>query len=206
MEPFFVAYLSAWGTACLAAALLYAREPSAFSLSRPEYRRFLFVRWKVATFLIAATGLTLIAPYTGDHTWDYYDAAFQSVFTFLGAPWVVGSLYLAARGRLPGRQLYVAVCLWFFSACWSYDLYILLRDGTYPETWLPNLTASSVLYLSAGLLWNLDWRPDRGVTFSFLEPDWPSVPPHPSFSRVLGYALPFMLIATLSVAYFVFTA
>jgi hypothetical protein len=70
-------------------------------------------------------------------------------------------------------------------------------------TWLANIGASSVLYIAAGLLWNLDWRPGRGVTFSFLEPDWPSTPPHPSFMRILGYAMPFMLITALSVAYFV---
>jgi hypothetical protein len=118
----------------------------------------------------------------------------------------VGALYLAVRRRLPPRQAFVALCVWFFCACWSYDLYILLRDGAYPPTWAANLGASSVLYLSAGLLWNLDWRPGRGVTFSFLEPGWPAAPPHSSFVRILGYALPFMLIAALSVAYFLFMA
>ncbi len=156
--------------------------------------------------LWAAACLAVVAPYTGDPAWDYYDAAFQSVFTFLGAPWAVGAIYLAARRKLPAVQLYVAAVLWLFSACWSYDLYILLRDGSYPPTWAANLGASSVLYASAGLLWNLDWREGRGATFSFLEPGWPAVAPHPSFARVLAFALPFMLIAALSVAYFLLMA
>lgn len=206
MDTFFVAYLSAWATACLVAAAMLARRPADYSLTTPAYRQFLFVRWKVATFLVAATGLTVVAPYTGDPTWDYWDASFQSVLTFFTAPWVVGVLYLGVRGRLPPRQLYVAACVWFFSACWSYDLYILLRDGAYPLTWFSNLGASSVLYLSAGLLWNLDWRAGRGVTFSFQEAGWPSRPPASSFTRILGYALPFMLIAALSVAYFLVMA
>jgi hypothetical protein len=203
VDTFLLAYMAAWATACLAALALYLGNPRDYSISRPEYRRFLFVRWKVATFAVAAVGLELVAPYTGDPTWDYFDASFQSILTFLGAPWAVGTIYLGARRRVPGRPLYVAVCLWLFSACWSYDLYILLRDGSYPLTWLANIGASSVLYIAAGLLWNLDWRPGRGVTFSFLEPDWPTTPPHPSFMRILGYAMPFMLIAALSVAYFV---
>jgi hypothetical protein len=56
----------------------------------------------------------------------------------------------------------VALCLWLFSASWSYDLYLLLRDGSYPVTWLANLFASSLLYLSAGLFWNLHWTARTG--------------------------------------------
>jgi hypothetical protein len=34
--------------------------------------------------------------------------------------------------------------------------YLWMRDGHYPVTWWANLLASSVLYLCAGLFWNLD--------------------------------------------------
>ena len=204
MEPFFVGYMATWGSACAVAVGLYARQPAAFSITGPGYWRFLFVPWKVTTFVIAATAMTVVAPYTGDHTWDYVDALFMSILCFLGAPWVVGTLYLAIRGRARPLAVYVAVCLWMFSASWSYDLYIVLRDGAgYPNTWLPNIFASSVLYISAGLLWSLDWRPGRGATFSFLEPDWPDVPPSAAFGKVFWYALPFMVIAAASILYFV---
>jgi len=76
-------------------------------------------------------------------------------------------------------ELFVAICLWLFSVSWSYDLYLVLRDGSYPTTWLANLLLSASLYLPAGLLWNLDWRPQRGVTFSFLESDWPQARQRP---------------------------
>lgn len=203
LEPFFIGYMAAWGTMCAAAILLYARSPRSFSFSSKAYAKFLFVPWKVATFVVATIALTVVAPYTGDPTWDYVDALFMSVFCFLGAPWVVGTLYLAARGRTRPVEAYVAFCIWMFSASWSYDAYILWRDGMYPNTWLPNIFASSVLYLSAGLLWSLDWRPGRGVTFSFLEPGWPAVPPTEAFGRVFWYAAPFMAIAALSILYFV---
>ena len=173
-----------------------------YTFATREYFRFLGVSWKLVTFAIAGIAMTVVAPYTVDPTWDYYDAAFMSVLTFLTAPWSTGTLYLALRGRTGFKQAYVAACLWMFSASWSYDLYILLRDGEYPNAWLPNIPAASVLYFSAGLLWNLDWRMGRGATFSFQEPDWPRAAPAAEFGRLLWIALPFMTIAAASVFYF----
>ena len=138
IDGFFIVYTALWVSACMIAAALYFRDPQAFSISRPDYFRFLFIPWKVATFAIAALGLSLVAPYTGDPTWDYVDAAFMSVMTFVTAPWVVGTIYLFIRRSVGFQSLYVALCLWMFSASWSYDLYLLVRDGSYPFTWLPN--------------------------------------------------------------------
>ena len=201
-DPFFHWYIGAWGAACIAALAMVLANPRAYTFATPEYRRFLGVPWKLATFAVSGIGMTVVAPYTVDPTWDYYDGAFMSVLTFLSAPWSTGTLYLALRGRTGLKQAYVAACLWMFSASWSYDLYILLRDGAYSSTWLPNIPAASVLYFSAGLLWNLDWRRDRGATFSFQEPDWPRVAPAAEFGRLIGIALPFMVIAAASVIYF----
>ncbi|HXF65089.1 MAG TPA: hypothetical protein VNK67_00115 [Burkholderiales bacterium] len=196
-------YLAAWMVACLAAIAVFWRRRRAFAVSHATYWRFLFVPWKVITFAIAALGITLIAPYTGDPTWDHFDAAFMSVLTYLTAPWAVGAIYLSLRGRLPAFQAYAAACAWLFSASWSYDLYLLLRDGHYPGTWLPNLFASSVLYVAAGLLWNLDWRAGKGVVFAFTEPGWPAPPEAGAFRRIVWYALPFMIIAAVAILSFV---
>ena len=46
--------------------------------------------------------------------------------------------------------------------------------GRRPITWAPNLVASSVTYISAGLFWNLEWMAGRGVIFSFMRDGWPS--------------------------------
>jgi hypothetical protein len=95
-----------------------------------------------------------------------------------------------------GREdLYVAICIWMFSASWSYDLYLILRDGAYPDTWFPNIFASSVLYVSAGLLWNLEWKEGRGVIFGFMEPSWPEVTDNRVFRKIVWFALPFMVLA-----------
>ena len=195
MNKAFTLYVVLWGTACLLAALLAIHRRRSLELFQARYGRFLFQRWKVLTFVLAATGLILIAPYTGDPTWDYVDATFMSVLTFLTAPWVVGTLYLALHCKRSWVHAYVAMCLWLFSSSWSYDLYLLLREGYYPLTWLPNLFASSVLYLSAGLLWNLDWREGRGVVFAFTQDGWPERGYTNGFPKIAMYALPFMILA-----------
>lgn len=203
MDTFFSTYLALWAGACVAAVAICVRDRRAFAFSHRAYWAFVFTPWKLATFCVAAAGLTLIAPYTGDPTWDYADALFMSVLTYASAPWAVGALYLAVRRRLPLKQAYVAACAWLFSASWSYDLYLLLRDGEYPFTWLANLFASSVLYVSAGLLWNLDWKEGRGVVFAFTESGWPAPGGPRTFARILWFALPFMVIATVAVLSFV---
>lgn len=157
------------------------------------YWKFLLQGWKVSTFLIAAIGMTVIAPYTGDPTWDYFDAAYMSILAFTTAPWAVGTLYCGLLRRASLSHIYVAVCVWMFSASWSYDLYLLLRDGYYPVTWLSNIFASSVLYVCAGLTWNLERHPRRGIIFGFMDPAWPQL--HPSdFRYLVWYALPFMIL------------
>lgn len=202
LEPFFQGYIAAWTSLCVGALILCIKDPAAFSFTWCAYRRFLFVPWKLATFAVAGLAMTLVAPYTGDPTWDYVDASFMSILTFLGAPWVVGTVYLFIRRRTGGRQFYVALCLWMFTASWSYDIYLVFRDGAYPITWLPNIPASSVLYISAGLLWSLDWRPGRGTTFSFLEEGWPAAVPSAEFGKLFWVALPFLAIGVGSILYF----
>lgn len=190
MEPFFQAYIAFWASACVVACALFLRRPSAFAVARHSYWFFLLDRWKWLTFLAGAALITLVAPYTGDPTWDYVDGLFMSVFCYATAPWVVATLYFAfaARRRVGAAELYVAICAWLFSASWSYDIYLVWRDGTYPSTWLANLFASSMIYLYAGLFWNLEWRREEGVVFSFMRENWPVRASEHSFPRMLGYA------------------
>jgi hypothetical protein len=144
----------------------------------------------------------LVAPYTGDPTWDYVDGFFMSVLCFSTSPWVVATLFLAVRRQGRWQEVYVAICVWLFSASWSYDIYLVWRDGKYPETWFANLFASSVIYLAAGLFWNLEWKPGRGVIFSFMRADWPRRSAESSFFRLLVYALIFAIPAIAAVLMF----
>jgi hypothetical protein len=194
-------YLVAWLAAVVVAVVVGIRHRRRASLFGAEYRRFLAVHWRLATGAIATVALIVVAPYTGDPTWDYYDAGFMSLLTYTTAPWALGCLFRTLRGHRDPAELYLAACAWMFSASWSYDLYILVRDGAYPPAWLSNLGASSILYGAAGLFWNLEWRPGRGVTFSFLEPVWPSAGANGQFGKVLGYATAFMALVTGSLVY-----
>ncbi|MDP2795420.1 MAG: hypothetical protein Q8O25_15295 [Sulfurisoma sp.] len=196
LEPFFVGYLVFWIAASIAAAAMLAMRPRHFSLLTAGYRRFLAQPWKLGTFAVAATGMTVIAPWTGDPTWDYFDAFLMSALTFATAPWATGIFYRTAKGRETAAAIYVALCLMLFSASWCYDLYLLLRDGVYPLTWWANLKASSILYLLAGMLWNLEWRPGHGVSFAFMEPDWPHGASAALSWRLFWVMLPFMLLTT----------
>lgn len=202
MAPAFQLYIAAWSLACLAAVVLVLRDPRAFAIGRRDYWRFLTEPWKLAAFIAGAALITLVAPYTGDPTWDYVDGFFMSVFCYTTAPWVVATLHAAARHQARPAELYVAVCAWLFSASWCYDIYLVWRDGDYPATWLPNIFASSVIYLCAGLFWNLEHHPGRGVLFAFMRPGWPSRP-HPfALWRLALYAAVFALPAIGAVAMF----
>ena len=202
MNSFFYIYIAFWSLACLIAAILYIIDKKSYALSHSRYWHFLFKPWKIITFLIAASGMTVIAPYTGDPTWDYFDALFMSLLTFLTAPWAIGAIFKVIKKELPIKQAFVAFCIWMFSASWSYDLYLLIRDGSYPITWSSNIFASSVLYISAGLLWNLDWVKGKGIIFSFMSRDWPVPSPHYVFSKIIFIALPLMVLVTLLILYF----
>ena len=205
MKAFFPVYIACWTCICFIAAVLYIKDKRAYALSHANYWRFLFVHWKVITFLIAAAGLTVIAPHTGDATWDYFDALFMSVLTFFTAPWSIGAIYKVLKKELALKQGFVAICVWMFSASWSYDLYILIRDGEYPITWFANIFASSILYILAGLLWNLEYRPERGIIFAFMEKDWPNPQIDAAFAKILWFALPIMvLVAVLILGFFWF--
>lgn len=204
MDPFFQNYIAAWSGLCVVAVVLFLRRPSEFAIGRGAYWHFLGETWKVATFLAGAALITLFAPYSGDPTWDHIDGFFMSVFCFTTAPWVVATLFFSARLQATWRETYIAICAWLFSASWSYDIYLLWRDRDYPSTWFPNLFASSVIYLAAGMFWNLEWQRGRGVIFSFMRKDWPSRPEQSAFFKLIGYAAIFAVPAIAAVAMFLF--
>ncbi|TNF99525.1 MAG: hypothetical protein EP297_05410 [Gammaproteobacteria bacterium] len=168
------AYLGTWLFACFVAVMLGFMFRCRLTLFTKMYISFITVRWKWISFVIAASGMTVIAPYIGDPTRNYVDALFMSVLTYLTAPWVIGVLYQGIKGKQPLSVIYIAICCWLFSASWSYDLYILLRDGMYPITWWTNLQLSSILYICAGMMWNLEYWPGTGVKFGFMRDEWPT--------------------------------
>ncbi len=195
MTLFFYTYIAIWATACVIAIVLMVQNYKSIVLFQNNYWDFLKIKWKLITFIIPLSAFVILAPYTGDPTWDYYDAAFMSILTFITAPWSIGVLFRFIQQKEKLKIAYIAICVWMFSASWSYDIYLVFRDGEYPNTWLPNIFASSVLYVSAGLFWNLEYREGRGVIFGFMENEWPSTEGSKGFNKILFYALPFMIFA-----------
>ena len=202
ISPAFQVYLAAYALACLIALALMIRERRALLLFTRDYFRFLFAPWKILTFAIAAIAMTVMAPYTGDPTWDYVDASFMSILTFVTAPWSVGVLYKALFRSASVAHIYIAACTWMFTVSWSYDVYILLRYGYYPPTWLPNIVLSSILYFAAGLMWNLQRKQGRGVVFGFMDERWPNLENELGFRQVAWFALPIMLLVAFMIAPF----
>jgi len=204
LTPAFELYLASYSVACLVAVVLMIRERKNLVLLQTEYRLFLSSPWKLTTFAIAALSMTIMAPYTGDPTWDHFDAAFMSIFTFVTAPWSVGTLYLALRRQAKPIHIYIATCVWMFSVSWSYDVYILLKHGYYPPTWWSNIILSSILYFAAGMMWNLQRVNGRGVVFGFMEPGWPDTRNEIGFRQIIWFALPLMILVTAIIVPFLF--
>ena len=191
-----------WALYVLASIYLILRDRKSYSFFNRSYWSFLFEPWKLATFAVAALIITIAAPYSGDPTWDAADSIIISILTYILAPWSVSMLYRSLKFKTLKAQFFVAICF-FFIPCWTYDLYILLRDKVYPPTWYDNLYLSGGIVFFAGLFWNLAWKEGRGVTFAFMEDEWPPKEKTP-FKKVVWLCclLAFPVIA--SVGWFVY--
>ncbi len=55
-------YVASYAITCLVAIALAIRERESLVLLSKTYRQYLFTRWKVLTFAIAALSMTLMAP------------------------------------------------------------------------------------------------------------------------------------------------
>lgn len=165
-------YVAGWLIGTLVAVPIVARYRTFYFAELKEYSKFLFVPWKLVTFLLSGGFFVLIAPYTPDPTWDRIDGTFMSLGAFFTAPWAVGTLYRVLRRRCRPIMAYPAIISWLWATSWSYDGYILWRDQNYPPSWWSNMIASGVLYACAGLFWSLEHRPNLGVTFTFLHEGW----------------------------------
>lgn len=158
----------ATAVACVAAL----RHRAQLALFTAGYRAQLRAPARLALFAVALAAFVLLAPLTGDPTWDAIDASFMSLGCYALAPWTLGVLYRAReRSRV---ELGVALVLSLFALSWSYDLYLVLRDGVFPPTSLTNLAASAILYVLGGLFFSLGHHEARGLLFVFMDPRWPA--------------------------------
>ncbi len=196
-------YLPFWICLCVFAVYLAIRNRKEIAYFDSVYWRYLAVPWKLVTFVIALAAFNLAAPFSGDPSWDYTDSIFMSILTYTTAPWAIGVIYRCFLGKVSWVQLYVAMCTALFSFSWSYDLYLLFRDGAYTDLWLANLKLSALVYIAAGLMWNLIWKEDRGVIFGFMADDWLVEEENHQFSKVVLFVVPFVLFVGVLILAFV---
>ncbi len=194
MNAFLIKYLICWLSFCLFAGFLCYRYRKDLISELPNYRSLIFIKWKLVTFSIAFIFVTFAGHFTDDETWDIISGGGMSVLTFFTAPWAVGTTYKVLRGQRPFTYLIIAAALTLFSASWFYDGYLLLRDGSYTGRWIGNLILSPIIYVCAGLLWNLE-ASGHWFRFSFLRLDWPKPPEDRSFWPILIISIPLILVA-----------
>ena len=201
--PVLKLYIAGWTAACFVAVGMLIKKRIELQSNLKPYLKFLLVPWKLITFIIAAAGITLVAPYSGDYTWDYLDAIVISMLIYLTAPWSIGVFYRFFQKRSFLSDVYLAICFTLFSSSWFYDGYIFWRDGIYPPTWLSNLIISPTFYIAAGLFWNLDYETGKGAVFAFQHKDWFRHEFKTPVRKILWIMAPFMLFAFYGVVWFV---
>jgi hypothetical protein len=150
------------------------RERAQLAIATRGYRAQLLARPRLVAIAIALAAFVLLAPLTGDPTWDAIDATFMSVGCYLTAPWACAIAYRAARGRASALEVVLAAIAWCFVTSWSYDLYLVVRDGVFPVTSRVNFFASTILYVLGGLFFSLGQHRDRGLFFVFMDDRWPT--------------------------------
>jgi hypothetical protein len=209
VSPFFVKYIAACALFCVIAAVLAVSNRRSLFPEWRAYLGFLCLPWKLCLFTIAFVFVTFAGRYTNDETWDWVTGSGMSILTFLTAPWAVGVIYQVLIGRRPIRYLVIAIALLLFSSSWFYDAYLLVRDGAYTRRWAGNLMLSPIIYLAAGILWNLeatahrDFGDREGVRLSFVRTDWPSRPTNTSFQPLMAVSIPLIAVAAFVIVAFV---
>jgi hypothetical protein len=203
MTPLLRVYVVCWAAFCVLAVAILVHDRRRLLPEWRAYLRFLLLPWKVALFVPAWLFVTFAGRFTDDETWDVVTGSGMSILTYLTAAWAVGLFWQVREGRRPARYLVVALALSLFSSSWFYDGYLLWRDGAYTSRWWSNLVLSSIIYLSAGLLWNLEVKPGGGVTLAFLRESWPTPPADRGFRSLILVAIPLILIAAFLLVAFV---
>ncbi len=150
------------------------------SIFSKDYYNFIFIRWKVITFILSLIFLLLLTTLElvdyGYLTINRFGSTFLITLcflTFFTAPWTVGNLiryFFSLNSNLGVRFPFISLLMLLFVSCWFYDFYFLLfKEGTYPKTWFYNMTRSVPIYITAGLFWNLTYNSNlKKIKFTFL--------------------------------------
>ncbi len=188
-------YVACWASFCIVALVLLLSDAKRLLPEWRQYLRFLTLRWKLAIFIPAFLFVTVAGHFTDDETWDIVTGAGMSLLAFFTAPWCLGVLFQVAKGIKPRKYLLIVIAITLFSSSWFYDGYLYCRDGHYTVRWLGNLILAPIVYVAAGLLWNLETKNRFFPSFSFFRSDWPAPPEDTSVRPLIPVMLVLILIA-----------
>jgi len=188
-----------------------------------KYWIFLFRPWKIIIFFFGTVLLNLGVYYISYAPTDLYLTLFICTFTFIFAPWTIGFPYRYFKKRFYKKELYleskyshlletvnrqiannllfVTIIIYLFVTYWLYKVYgYHFYSFNLPFKFF---IISSILFISFGLLFNLEFRNERkdiftglpkintfsgtassGITFAFLEEDWFSKDVDRSFNKI----------------------
>tara|TARA_Y100000294_G_C8434516_1_gene288198 strand:- start:44 stop:691 length:648 start_codon:yes stop_codon:yes gene_type:complete len=172
LNIYFKAYIAICVLLFFIGLFLSVKRFNYLELYSKAYWSFLAKPWKLITFIIAFISFNLIGPFSGDPTWDLYTSSAMSILTYLSAPWSIGIFYKFLKNKSNKTTLFIAFIALMFSVSWCYDWYLVIKQGSYPETWFANIFLSSIVYIAAGLYWNIEFRLTKGITIAFLYDDW----------------------------------
>jgi hypothetical protein len=102
-------YFIFWMSSLLMTVSFLFKNWNLISFTQNKYWLILFQPWKLITFTIALLGITLMAPYTGDPTWDYISASLMSLLTFCAAPWAVDIFYRSLQKKENFSVIFIAI-------------------------------------------------------------------------------------------------
>ena len=179
-------YLPIWLALITIAICICIKNKENISLFTTAYARYILVKWKLIILFVSLILINVGSWFYYDPTWDYLNGTYMTILTYLTAPWVVGTIYRK-------KHTYVGCCIALFSCSWSYDAYLLIRDGVYTDFWLINLYMSLIGYILFGLLLNMQWTKDKGMVFGFMLNNWPALEANNNIKKIVLYCMPFVI-------------
>lgn len=167
------------------------------------YLRFLFVRWKIITFIFAVSLLIILSYFVNDPTWDVGVSVLMGAMTYVFAPYTVFYLYDSIKKRKLKGTTFNALFFMIFSSGWTYDIYNYLKLGHIPNSWLENLILSSLIYLVAGFFWNLSEINEKPL-LSIGNTNWPKVHNNIGIKTFLQFIVPIGICVSIFFLLFLF--
>lgn len=168
-----------------------------------KYFQFIFIKWKLISFILATVLISSVSKFAHDPTWDIGVSVLMSILTYLTSPFAVKSIYDGIITKKITQSLVVSFIFIYLSSVGSYDFYNYVLYGFIPESNIENVFISVPIYLLAGIFWNLETG-NNGKILSLKNKDWPSGGKILIYSKAWWLSIFLSGLVFLSFVYFIF--